>query len=143
MDMRDSSQPQAFLGIDVAKEKVDGFLLRDQQSSYRVFPNELSGFKQLSSWLHQEQSQRVHVCLEATGCYSDAIAQFLFEQGHIVSLLNPAVLVDYRKSRNTRSKTDRLDARLLAYYGQQLRPPAWHPLPENILVLRSLLAYRD
>jgi transposase len=135
--------PSAFLGIDVAKEKMDVLLLVDQRSSYRVFANIAAGFEQLSAWLQQEQIDQVHACLEATGSYSDAIALYLFERGHTVSVLNPAVLVNYRKSRNTRSKTDKLDAMLLASYAQERRPLAWHPLPKEVVTLRSLLAYRD
>jgi hypothetical protein len=53
------------------------------------------------------------------------------------------VLVDYRRSCNIRSKTEVLDALLLARYGEERHPPAWHPLPEEIEHLRSLLASRD
>ncbi len=133
----------AFLGIDVAKEKLDVVLLVGQRNGYRVFPNSAPGFEQLSSWLLQEQVQQVHACLEATGSYSDAIALFLFEHGHTVSILNPSVLVNYRKSKNARSKTDKLDATLLSYYAQEMQPLPWRPLPQEVMTLRSLLAYRD
>lgn len=132
----------AYLGIDVAKEKMDVLLLVEQRSSYRVFANLAAGFEQLSAWLQQEQIEQVHACLEATGSYSEAIALYLFERGHTVSVLNPAVLVNYRKSRNTRSKTDKLDAMLLAQYARERQPLAWHPLPTEVSALRSLLSYR-
>jgi len=79
--------------------------------------------------LQRERVQRVHACLEATGCYSEALARVLLEQGHTVSVLNPAVLVSHRQSRNTRSKTDKLDAMVLAQYARERQPRAWHPLP--------------
>jgi hypothetical protein len=83
----------AYLGIDVAKEKVDCVLLVDSHSSYQVFANTPAGFEQLSDWLRREQVSCVHACLEATGSYSEALARALLEQGHTVSVLNPAVLV--------------------------------------------------
>jgi transposase len=135
--------PLAFLGIDVAKEKMDALFLVGQRSGYRVFANTSIGFEQLNEWLQHEHIHQVHACLEATGSYSDAIALDLFERGHIVSVLNPAVLINYRKSRNTRSKTDKLDATLLAHFAQQMQPLAWHPLPQEVMALRSLLTYRD
>ena len=58
------------------------------------------------------QPQQAQVALEATGRYSDAVALFLYDQGYTVRVLNPAVLVDYRKSANVRSKTDALDAHM-------------------------------
>jgi transposase len=133
----------AYLGIDVAKEKVDCVLLVEQQSGYQVFANTPVGFEQLGAWLRREQVYRVHACLEATGSYSDALARALLDQGHMVSILNPAVLVTYRQSRNTRSKTDKLDAMVLAHYARERQPRAWHPLPDEVLALRSLLAYRS
>jgi transposase len=133
----------AFLGIDVAKDKVDVVLLVGQRNRYCAFTNAAPGFEQLDHWLLQEQVQHVHACLEATGSYSDAIALFLSERGHTVSILNPAVLVNYRKSKNTRSKTDKLDATLLAHYVQEMQPLPWRPLPQEVMTLRSLLAYRD
>ena len=135
--------PLAYLGIDVAKEKVDCVLLVDAHSSYQVFTNTPAGFEQLGAWLRREQIHCVHACLEATGSYSDALARALLKQGHTVSVLNPAVLVSYRQSRNTRSKTDKLDAMVLAHYARERQPRAWHPLPDEVLALRSLLAYRS
>ncbi len=60
-----------------------------------------------------------------------------------MSVLNPAVLVAYRKSHNVRSKTDKLDAGLLARYAQEHQPRAWTPLPPAILTLRRLLGRRE
>lgn len=134
--------PSAYQGIDVAKEKVDCVLLVDAHSSYQVFANTPAGFEQLDAWLRREQVHCVHACLEATGSYSEALARTLLEQGHTVSVLNPAVLVTYRQSRNTRSKTDKLDAMVLAHYARERQPRAWYPLPAEVTALRSLLAYR-
>ena len=71
------------------------------------------------------------------------MALFLYEQGYVVSVLNPAVLVDYRKSVNIRSKTDALDGRLLARYASEQRPRAWKPLPPEMQTLRYLRARRQ
>jgi len=135
--------PSAYLGMDVAKEKVDCVLLVDAHSSYQVFANTPAGFEHLGDWLRREQVSSVHACLEATGSYAETLARTLLAQGHTVSVLNPAVLVTYRQSRNTRSKTDKLDAMLLAYYARERQPRAWHPLPDEVTALRSLLAYRN
>jgi transposase len=83
------------------------------------------------------------ICLEATGSYSDAICSFLEQQGYPLAVLNPAVLVAYRKSKNLRRKTDKQDAMLLACYAQdndaRLRRTLWHPFSQPVLALRYLL----
>lgn len=133
----------AYVGIDVAKDTLDVVLHLAEHKVHRVFANSPVGFAALHAWLRSLKAQQFLLCLEATGSYSDGIAHFLAAQGYPVAVLNPAVLVNYRKSENIRSKNDKLDAELLARYGQEKRPRLWQPLPPAVLTLRSLLAYRD
>lgn len=133
----------AYLGIDVAKDTLDVVLHLAGQKVHRVFANSPLGFVALHGWLRSLPAQQFLICLEATGSYSDGIAHFLAEQGYAVAVLNPAILVHYRKSENIRSKNDKLDAELLARYGQEKRPRLWKPVPPDVLTLRLLLAYRD
>ena len=135
----------ATVGIDVSKDQLEVVLRREEREQPRVCANHASGFGELHRWLiaHGVQPQQTQVALEATGSYSDAVALFLYEQGYRVSVLNPAVLVDYRKSVNIRSKTDALDARLLARYAHEQHPHAWKPLPKEVQTLRFLLAHRQ
>lgn len=135
----------AFLGIDVAKLKLDVVLRRDEHALHQVFANTPEGFAALDAWLCSfalTQSQ-VRICLEATGSYSDAITHDLFARGYVLCVLNPAALVDYRRSQQIRSKTDKLDAHLLARYAQEKQPRAYKPLPVEIVSLRALLHHRD
>lgn len=133
------------VGIDVAKAKLDVVLLTAERSQHRVFANSAEGFQSLDAWLRSRCAvlSAGQVGLEATGSYSDAIVAFLSTQGYPLSVLNPAVLVDYRRSQQVRSKTDALDAQLLARYAQDhtLRP--YKPLPAEIVTLRALLHHRD
>jgi transposase len=135
----------ASVGIDVSKDRLDVMLRRAEREQQRGYANSAAGFRDLHSWLQGQgvAPQQTQVALEATGSYSDAISLFLYEQGYVVSVLNPAVLVDYRKSINIRSKTDALDARLLARYAYEQRPRAWKPLPPEMQTLRYLVARRE
>ena len=98
--------------------------MRSAKTHPRVCANTAAGFLELHTWLGGQdvQPQQTRVVLEATGSYSNVIALFLYEHDYVVSVLNPAVLVDHRHSVNVRSKTDALDARLLARYAQERRP---------------------
>ena len=135
----------ATVGIDVSKDRLDVVLRRSEREHPRVCANSAAGFRELHTWLQGQgvQPQQTQVALEATGSYSDAIALCLYEQGYVVSVLNPAVLVAYRTSVNIRSKTDALDARLLARYACEQHPRAWKPLPKEMQTLRDLLARRE
>jgi transposase len=128
------------LGIDISKLKFDVALIRDNgKLRHKVFPNTPAGFQQLSGWLSKHKVQKVHACLEATGTYAEALALYLSDAGHIVSLINPAKIKAYASSHLSRTKTDKADASLIAQFCQERRPPQWQPLPKEIRELQALV----
>lgn len=133
----------AFVGIDVAKAKLDVVVYVGNSRTHRVLANQPDGFATLHRWLLSVAVTHCRLCLEATGSYSDALVRFLLAHDYYVSVLPPAVLVSFRRSEGVRSKTDALDADLLARYAQQKQPARWVPLPEEVETLRLLLAYRQ
>lgn len=128
------------LGLDVAKAKFNACLRRDGgKLRHRVFPNTAEGFTQLCAWLKQQGAGRVHACLEATGAYGDALATYLHERGHRVSLVNPAAIKAYAQSHLSRTKTDRVDAALIAGFCSERHPPAWAPPAPEVRELQALV----
>ena len=128
-----------YLGLDVSKAKVDCALLWDGKVKSKVIANNTGGFETLKQWLAKHGVSRVHACCEATGTYSEAIALFLHEQGHVVSVVNPAKIAAYAQSQLARAKTDALDARLIARYCEREQPAAWAPPPAAERLLLVLL----
>ena len=133
------------VGIDVAKLtlEVRVFLPEPATGPFKRFANQQEGLAQLQDWLLRQGYGRVHACLEATSTYSDLVAHFLYEQGHQVSLANPARVAAFRTSEGIRTKTDRHDALLLARFCAQKRPALWHPTPPAVQQLQVLLAHLD
>lgn len=127
------------LGIDVSKKTLDVALIFDNRTLCKQFKNSLEGFKLLAAWLESLQITRVHACLEATGTYSGAVALFLHEQGHRVSVVNPLRIKGYAQSNMQRNKTDRLDARLIADFCQTQKPESWQPPSAAVKHLQSLV----
>lgn len=129
----------SYLGLDVSKAKVDCALLLNNKVKSKVIQNTPEGFNVLTQWLIKHGAGRVHACCEATGTYSDAVALFLHEQGHVVSVVNPAQIAAYAQSQLSRAKTDALDARLIVRYCERERPAAWMPPPAEERLLLALL----
>ena len=128
------------LGLDVAKLKFNACLIREGgKLRHRVFPNTPDGFAQLSEWLGKQDAGRAHACLEATGAYGDALAAHLHGAGHTVSVINPAAIKAYAQSRLSRTKTDRVDAALIAGFCAERRPPDWHPPAAELRELQALV----
>ena len=70
---------QPVLGIDIAKAKFDVVLLVGTRSLKHEFANTPAGFAKLSGWLAKYEAPTVHACLEATGSYGLALAEFLHQ----------------------------------------------------------------
>ena len=132
------------LGIDIAKAKFNVTLQWvDGKRRRKTFANTAGGFRELDAWLARQQAGSVHASLEATGAYGDALATWLHDQGHAVSVLNPAAISAYAQSQLARAKTDRVDADLIAEYTATQHPPLWAPLPRAIRELQALVRRLD
>jgi transposase len=132
------------LGIDIAKAKFDvALLLANGKYKTKVFANNSKGFTSLHQWLADQQALQVHACMEATGTYGDALALFLADAGHVVSVINPAQIKAFAQTELTRNKTDAVDARLIARFGALHQPPAWVPPPRSVRDLQALVRRLD
>jgi transposase len=128
------------LGLDISKSKFNACLIRaGGKLRHKVFPNTASGFSQLCDWLGGQGVGRAHACMEATGTYGDALAASLHERGHTVSIVNPAAITAYARSHLSRTKTDRVDAALIASFCAERRPPAWAPPAPALRELQALV----
>lgn len=126
------------LGIDVSKRTLDVALLFNNKTLTKKFDNSEKGFRLLQGWLSSLHIEQVHACLEATGAYGDAVAEFLFEKKHLVSIVNPMRIKGYAKSKMQRNKTDKTDARLIAAFCRTQHPALWKPFSPEIKYLQSL-----
>ena len=63
--------------------------------------------------------------------------------GMVVSVSNPARVRSFARGIGILSKTDQIDAFVLARYGQLTRPKLWHPPERNVAELQALLSRLD
>lgn len=154
------------MGIDVSKASLEIALIGSEESgssshdvsaSRTAVSNTEEGFRKLICWLEKQTNAdlkkspgQVHVCLEASGGFHRPVARFLHERGWTVSVVNPRRTSAYADSQLTRSKTDRVDARLLARFCKKEEPSPWEPssseqksLQEMTRGLKQLKKERD
>jgi transposase len=117
---------QEFVGIDVSKERLDVATHRGLET--RSFENTADGVQQLVSWL--QGVTPVLVVMEATGGYELEAAYALCAAGLKVAVVNPRQVRDFAKSTGKLAKTDALDARVLAHFGEAVKPEV-RPLPDD------------
>lgn len=131
-----------WVGIDVSQAYLDVALL-DEGGSVQMtqVDNSAAGYTRLAHWLSKRGAARSAVTLEATGRYSQGVAQALYSAGYRVSVVNPARIKGYAMAQLRRNKTDKLDARLIADFGRTQQPQAWHPAPEHVVHLQALVRH--
>jgi transposase len=132
------------LGIDIAKATYQVCLrTADGKRRHKSFPNTPTGHTQLLAWLPRYATGPVHACLEATGTYGEAVATALFDAGHTVSVINPAAAHAFAQSQLRRSKSDPVDAEVLADFCAAHHPAAWTPWPPEVRALQGLIRRRE
>ena len=134
---------EAILGIDVAKRSFVASLRMGGKHSHRTFRNEVEGFAAMSKWLGKHKVSCVQACMEATGRYWEELAQYLYERDHRVSVVNPARVRDYARSKLVRNKTDTIDADILADFCATQNPQLWAPQPPQVRELQALVRHLE
>lgn len=131
-----TTEPALCVGIDIAARSVTACLLTPAHVKLAVLTVEQNeiGFKQLTQRLDATGIERQHifVVVEATGVYwTGPVYYFLHRAGFSISLANPYRVRRYADSQSLDSKTDPLDAYVLAEYGlaNYRRLRVWHEPP--------------
>jgi transposase len=117
---------QIFVGIDVAKAQLD-IALRPTGERWAL-TNDDAGIAVLVPRLQAIAPQLI--VLEATGSYQRAVVAALAAAGLPVAVVNPRQARDFAKAIGQLAKTDALDAGVIAYFAEAVRPTP-RPLPDE------------
>lgn len=131
-----------FVGVDVAKDKFDVALCLNNNYYQYCFNNDRKGHKAFLKWL-KKYTQISWVCMEATGHYSELIADFLINHQIRVSIVNPLQIKSFARARLSRNKTDALDAKLIADYCKIMQPRVFVARSESQKTLKDLTNLLD
>lgn len=133
-----------YIGIDVGKEKHALAVMNDAGELVlkpRTFTSDLEGHAQLQRWLGEPEGALVG--LEATGHYWKNLVATLLAWGFGVVLLNPLRTRRFAESDLQRTKTDKIDAKMIARMLREKRPkPSRLPAAASD-ELRELVRLRD
>jgi transposase len=128
-----------YAGIDVShKELVIVVSVKGKAHKAKTFENTASGHKAIIQLL-SKLKLKSRVCIEATGVYHFDLAVALSRaEGIEVMVINPKASHNFAKVLMKRSKTDAIDAEILAIYCERMPFEAWQrPADENI-ALRAI-----
>lgn len=126
-----------FVGIDIAAKTCDVVFRKNGKAS------KVEQFKQTPQE-HAKVIQRLQalspslIVMEATGVYYLDLAVALVQAGLPVAVINPKSFHHFATLKLTGSKTDGIDAALLAEYGERMAPRRWTPPDDSCLALRDI-----
>jgi transposase len=136
---------QTVLGIDISKQKFDVCLTTTAggKERYRTFKNTAAGFNELAAFLKLHGAASVHACMEPTGRFCEGLALWLREQKHKVSIVNAYRIKGFAISELKRSKTDRIDAGIIARFCLMHNPEVWTPREDDLQEMHDIGRYVD
>ncbi len=126
------------LGIDVSKLELSVALLKDKKVIKSKFSNDKFGFKKLHQWLRKYNAIDIKLCMEATGHYCFAVANFLYHKGYETYVINPFCIKAFGHSQLSRNKTDEADAVVIAEYIAKNEARPYKPASKTICKMRNL-----
>jgi transposase len=140
----------ACLGIDVSKAKLDGAVELAGASApgkgpHKIVPNTPGGAIELCAWakeLSNCEPSSLLVVMEVTAGYHVLAATTAHELGHQVAMASPGRARPFARALGRLTKSDKVDAQMLARLGLQVPLHPWHPPPPAVNELYALLSRR-
>lgn len=130
---------QHFVGVDVSKRTLD--MAVRPTSEVRTVANDAQGIAELRERLLE---LRPHlIVLEATGGYERELSIALALAGLAVAVVNPRQVRDFAKAIGKLAKTDRVDAGVIALFGERVQPEARGVPEEEARELDALVTRRQ
>ncbi|NJO19289.1 MAG: IS110 family transposase [Spirulinaceae cyanobacterium RM2_2_10] len=118
--MKVEGKTEYYVGIDISKEKLDVYIRPSDE--YNQYRNDGDGCEQLLEWLAGYQGAIKLVVVEATGGLENLVLASLGRAGVPVHRSNPSCIRHFAKANRQYAKTDRIDAEIIAVFGEKLTP---------------------
>jgi transposase len=133
-----NNETKVVVGIDVSKAVLDVAVL--PSGELLQFANDAAGIEELGKKLKAGPADLV--VMEATGGYETAVATALVAVGLRVAVVNPRQIRDFAKATGRLAKSDRIDAQVIAAFGQAIEPEIVRLPDEDAREMEGLLVRR-
>ena len=110
-------------GVDISKDVFD---VHGSDTGHNQYKNDESGFKKFLKELPND----CLVAMEATGYYHYRLAQFLYKNGVVVSVINPLSIKRFIQMKLAKVKTDKSDSKAICDYALINEVPIYNALTD-------------
>ena len=122
-----------YIGIDVSKDSFVAAYPTKSGYTTKTFKNIANGVRQFINSLPED----CHCVMEATGNYSMLLLYLLQQANITVSMENPQKIKHFARAMLSTTKTDDIDAKLIALYGEKMEPVPYKIPSECIMLLKQ------
>ena len=122
-----------YIGIDISKDSFVVAYPRKSGYTTKTFMNNTKGVRSFITTLPED----CHCVMEATGNYSMLLLYLLQQAGIPTSMENPQKIKHFSRAMMTVTKTDEIDAKLIAMYGEKMNPAPYKIPSESIILLKQ------
>jgi len=146
------SNPRFSVGVDISKNDFHvnllvqtGQTIAFESRGKRKFDNSVSGINAFHQWLLErcEKPSNGQVVMEATGVYHEELAYAMYDFGFTVCIPLANTIKHFALSLNEYSKTDPIDAHVIARMGIERALEHWEPFSPSIRVFKMLSRERQ
>ncbi len=123
-----------YIGIDISKSTFVAAFPSGSSYSTETYTNDTKGIRKFIGKLSADSH---HCVMEATGNYCFLLLYLLEHAGITASLVNPKKIKNYSRVMMSVTKTDDMDARLIADYGEKMKPATYKFPSENLMLLKQ------
>lgn len=122
-----------YIGIDVSKDSFVAAYPAQSGYTTKTFKNTTNGVHEFITSLPADS----HCVMEATGNYSMLLLYLLQTAGKPVSMENSQKIKHFSRAMLSVTKTDEIDAKMIALFGEKMNPKPYKIPAESILFLKQ------
>ena len=128
-----------YIGIDVSKDSFVAAYPSKSGYTTKTFKNIANGVRQFINSLPED----CHCVMEATGNYSMLLLYLLQKANITVSMENPQKIKHFARAMLSTTKTDEIDAKLIAMYGEKMEPEPYRKFRQRVsfCLSRNVLSF--
>ncbi|MBU2869476.1 IS110 family transposase [Colwellia sp. E2M01] len=132
------NQNEINVGVDTGKNQLDIYIR--PLDIYFVVTNDEAGIKEAIKTIKKHKVTRI--VIEATGRLEQPFIMACAKANLPFVIANPVRIKKFAGAINQQAKTDKLDAQLIAYYAEVMKPSLSQLKPEDIRLMSDLLSRR-
>ena len=134
------------IGLDIGKKEIEASIFDGREYRNKSYKNTNNGLNRMVKDFKKEGE--CVIIIEATGTYHLKCAYKLYEEGFDVRVVNPLIIKRYSELNLRRTKTDKVDARIIASFGyreesREFKPDGMDRMRLKVLVREIEQIKRD